>query len=144
MITKEYSFVANIPVYSLRKVIWTSATVAFLNHILSRIYYLIVYVFLLSDYSSQEINRFLGQAPNLALVLLKIVPKLQWGFHIGWWFNIRLIEHGNDRLDDRFYAQDRSPPFICCFLCVHRVCAWRVQNRDAHFAVRVNYTHRIR
>ena len=47
-------------------------------------------------------------------------------------------EHANDAEQDLFYALDGAPPLACALVRVGIV-AGRVQDRDAHFAVRVDW-----
>lgn len=62
--------------------------------------------------------------------------------NVRWRVVVRVREHGDDRDENRLDAEDRTPSLVCGLLRIQLVLTRRVEDRDAHDAVRVHCSRR--
>lgn len=79
--------------------------------------------------------------------------------NIGWGVIIWIVQHGQNRNQDLFGAENRAPALLCCFLCnlhlvtlvatkcdathlfIKSICPWWVKNRNANFTIWIDWAN---
>lgn len=75
--------------------------------------------------------------PDPLLEFLRIVTPQPSGLHVGWALVVRRRKHGDDGEEDGFGGLNWRPTLCGRFVAVF-VITWRVEDRDADFAVGVD------